>query len=99
MRVEREESRQMIYVDDNDRAHHAYVVTFFPDSANGGSPTRPVVIIDARSGRLLRQSDNLQTAHTRTGPGGTKQHAPSHRTRHSGQPKARPETEQVGQRA
>src|SRR3546814_13656687 len=69
MRVEREESRQMIYVDDNDRAHLAYVVTFFADSANGGSPTRPVVIIDARSGRLLRQYDNLQNAEIGTGPG------------------------------
>src|SRR3546814_10889271 len=70
MRVEREESRQMIYVDDNDRAHLAYVVTFFADSANGGSPTRPVVIIDARSGRILRQYDNLQNAEIGTGPGG-----------------------------
>src|SRR3546814_13529288 len=61
----------MIYVDDNDRAHLAYVVTFFADSANGGSPTRPVVIIDARSGRILRQYDNLQNAEIGTGPGGT----------------------------
>ena len=70
MRVEREESRQMIYVDDNDRAHLAYVVTFFADSANGGSPTRPVVIIDAGSGRILKQYDNLQNAEIGTGPGG-----------------------------
>src|SRR3546814_16336277 len=49
MRVEREERRQMIYVDDNDRAHLAYVVTFFADSANGGSPTRPVEIGRASS--------------------------------------------------
>src|SRR3546814_5729868 len=60
----------MIYVDDNDRAHLAYVVTFFADSANGASPTRPVVIIDARSGRILRQYDNLQNAEIGTGPGG-----------------------------
>src|SRR3546814_7785766 len=77
MRVEREESRQMIYVDDNDRAHLAYVVTFFADSANGGSPTRPVVIIDARSGRILRQYDHLQNTENGTGTGGnqkTRQH-------------------------
>src|SRR3546814_1763031 len=42
----------------------------FADSANGGSPTRPVVIIDARSGRILRQYDNLQNAEIGTGPGG-----------------------------
>src|SRR3546814_15547497 len=70
MRVEREESRQRIDVDDNDRAHLAYVETFFADSANGGSPTRPVVTIDARSGRILRQYDNLQNAEIGTGPGG-----------------------------
>src|SRR5690606_15626652 len=70
MRVEREESRQMIYVDDNDRAHLAYVVTFFADAARGGSPTRPVVIIDADSGRILEQYENLQHAQIATGPGG-----------------------------
>src|SRR3546814_20125122 len=66
----------MIYVDDNDRAHLAYVVTFFADSANGGSPTRPVVIIDARSGRILRQYDNLQNAEIGTGPGGNQKTGP-----------------------
>ena len=70
MRVEREESRQMVYIDDNDRAHLAYVVTFFADAARGGSPTRPVVIIDADSGRILKQYDNLQNAEIGTGPGG-----------------------------
>ncbi len=70
MRTEREDSRQMIYIDDNDRAHMAYVVTFFADSANGGSPTRPVVIIDAQSGRILKQWDALANAEIGTGPGG-----------------------------
>src|SRR5690606_12010404 len=70
MQVEREESRQMVYIDDNDRAHLAYVVTFFADAANGGSPTRPVVIIDANSGRILTQYENLQHADVGTGPGG-----------------------------
>ncbi len=70
MQVEREESRQMVYIDDNDRAHLAYVVTFFADAANGGSPTRPVVIIDANSGRILKQYENLQNAEIGTGPGG-----------------------------
>src|SRR5690606_36106918 len=70
MRVEREESRQMVYIDDNGRAHLAYVVTFFADSASGGSPTRPVVIIDANSGRILKQYENLQHVEIGTGPGG-----------------------------
>jgi Zn-dependent metalloprotease len=70
MRTEREESRQMIFVDDNDRAHLAYVVSFFADSATGGSPTRPVVIVDAQSGRILKQFDALTNAEVGTGPGG-----------------------------
>ncbi|HVI57256.1 MAG TPA: pre-peptidase C-terminal domain-containing protein [Luteimonas sp.] len=70
MRTEREESRKMIYVDGNDRAHLAYVVSFFADSAAGGSPTRPVVIVDAQSGRILRQFDALANAEIGTGPGG-----------------------------
>ncbi len=70
MRTEREESRQMVYVDGNDRAHLAYVVSFFADSAAGGSPTRPVVIVDAQSGRILKQFDALANAEIGTGPGG-----------------------------
>ena len=70
MRTEREESRQMIFIDDNDRAHMAYVVSFFADSAKGGSPTRPVVIVDAQSGRILKQFDALANAEIGTGPGG-----------------------------
>ena len=70
MHVEREDSKQMIYVDDNGAAHMAYVVTFFADSAKGGSPTRPVIIVDADSGRILKQWDGLTHAAVGTGPGG-----------------------------
>src|SRR3546814_12813697 len=74
----------MIYVDDTDRAHLASVVTFFADSANGGSPTRPVVIIDARSGRILRQSDTLENAEIGTGPGGNPKTAQNETETHYG---------------
>ena len=70
MRTEREDSRQMIYVDDNGRAHMVFVVSFFADSDAGGSPTRPTVIIDAGSGRILKQWDGLTYANIGTGPGG-----------------------------
>ncbi|WP_226470334.1 M4 family metallopeptidase [Luteimonas panaciterrae] len=69
-RIEREESTKMIYVDDNGRAHLAYVVTFFADSAQGGKPTRPVIILDANSGQVLHRYENLQHALIGTGPGG-----------------------------
>ncbi|HEY0659998.1 MAG TPA: M4 family metallopeptidase [Lysobacter sp.] len=65
-----EKSEQMIFIDDNGRAHLAYVVSYFADAAKGGSPTRPFVIVDASSGSVLKQWDNLQHALVGTGPGG-----------------------------
>ncbi|MGV8931857.1 MAG: M4 family metallopeptidase [Luteimonas sp.] len=70
MRIENEKSEQMIYLDDNTRAHLVYVVSYYADSVNGGSPTRPIVIIDANSGDVLKQWENLQHALIGTGPGG-----------------------------
>ncbi|WP_343225858.1 M4 family metallopeptidase [Noviluteimonas lactosilytica] len=70
MRTENEKAEQFVYVDDNDRAHLAYVVSYFADTARGGSPTRPFVIIDANSGRILKQWDGLTHALVGTGPGG-----------------------------
>ena len=70
LRVEREEARQVIFMDDNDRAHMAYLVSFFADSVQGGSPTRPFVILDANSGRVLKQWEGLTHAQIGTGPGG-----------------------------
>jgi Zn-dependent metalloprotease len=69
-RVEREDARQMIYIDDANRAHMSYVVTFFADSVKGGSPTRPFVIVDANNGRILKKWEGLTTALVGTGPGG-----------------------------
>lgn len=61
---------RMIYLDTHDRAHMAYVVSFFADVAGGGAPVRPVVILDANTGAVLHQYDNLQHARIGTGPGG-----------------------------
>ena len=76
MRTENEKTEQVIYVDDNDRAHLAYVVSYYADTARGGSPTRPFVIIDARSGRVLKQWDGLTHALVGTGPGGNAKSGP-----------------------
>ncbi|MFC3552052.1 M4 family metallopeptidase [Lysobacter cavernae] len=65
-----ESTRQMIYIDDAGRAHMAYVVSYFADAAGGGAPARPLVIIDANTGTVLKQWDNLQHALVGTGPGG-----------------------------
>jgi len=70
MAITAEKSELMIYVDDIGRARKSYVVSFFADTRNGGTPTQPLVIVDADSGRVLKQWDNLQSALIGTGPGG-----------------------------
>jgi Zn-dependent metalloprotease len=64
-----ERSELMIHVDDVGRAHLAYVVSYFADVRRGGAPTRPHLIIDANSGRVLKQWEGLNSADG-TGPGG-----------------------------
>ncbi|MGN6152058.1 MAG: M4 family metallopeptidase [Lysobacteraceae bacterium] len=70
MRTRDETAPLMIHVDDAGHARKAYVVTYFADSARGGSPMRPTVIVDAETGRVLKQWNALQTALIGTGPGG-----------------------------
>ena len=70
MHISDQTSELMIYVDDSGRAHKSYVVSYFADTRNGGAPTRPTVILDADTGRVLKQWDNLQHALVGTGPGG-----------------------------
>src|SRR3546814_5708756 len=48
----------------------AWEISFFADSARGGSPTSPLVIVDAASGTILKQLDALKNAEIGTGPGG-----------------------------
>ncbi|HEY6941218.1 M4 family metallopeptidase [Dokdonella sp.] len=70
VRTEREESREMIYVDDKGYAQLVYVVSFFADKVGGGEPRRPFVIVDAQSGNVLKRWDGLTTSAIGTGPGG-----------------------------
>ena len=70
LKTEREQADKVVYVDDTGRAHLGYAVTFFADAPQGGAPTRPIVILDADSGRILKQWENLQHVEIGTGPGG-----------------------------
>ena len=70
MKIMRENAEQTIFVDAHGKAHLAYVVELLADAANGGSPTRPFVIVDAKNGKVLKQWDALTTADIGTGPGG-----------------------------
>jgi vibriolysin len=70
MPTSNEKAELMIYIDDDGRAHKSYVVSYFADTFGGGSPTRPMVIVDAEDGRVLKQWENLQHVLIGTGPGG-----------------------------
>ncbi len=67
MTVQRQKAKKMIYVDDNNHAYLAWVVDLYAEGY--GEPTRPQLIIDARSGKVLKQWEGLTTADG-TGPGG-----------------------------
>ncbi len=68
MRVSDAKSPLMVWVDDSGRARLTYVVSMFAESA-AGQPTRPFVIVDADTGRVLKRWEGLTTADA-TGPGG-----------------------------
>lgn len=69
-RLENVKTNLVVYPSARDIAHLAYAVDFFADTAVG-TPTRPVVIVDALTGVVLEKRENLQTSeHTGTGPGG-----------------------------
>jgi pseudolysin/vibriolysin len=70
MRTRNEKVRQMIYIDGDRRAHLSYLVDYFADMSGGGSPTRPQVIVDANTGKVLRRWEGLTTDQVGTGPGG-----------------------------
>ena len=69
-RTERDSVRQMVYVDSGRRAHMSYVASFFAESVKGGAPTRPFVVVDAQTGRVLTKWEGLTTSRVGMGPGG-----------------------------
>jgi Zn-dependent metalloprotease len=68
-RTENEKSDLVVFIDDSGRGHLAYAVSYFADGPSV-SPTRPMLLIDANSGAVLKQWENLQHALVGTGPGG-----------------------------
>ena len=70
MLTRNEKADLVVYIDDAGRGHLAYAVSFFADGVASEGPTRPIVLVDANSGRVLKQWDNIQHALVGTGPGG-----------------------------
>ncbi len=70
MLTENESSELVVFIDDNGRGHLAYAVSFYADAVSGNAaPTRPVIIMDAITGKVIKRWENLQHANG-TGPGG-----------------------------
>ncbi|BBO70793.1 hypothetical protein DSCA_47230 [Desulfosarcina alkanivorans] len=64
-----ESSEKMIFVDDSGDARICYVISFFADVPEGGSPARPTIIMDAMTGEIVKAFDALAYA-AAGGPGG-----------------------------
>lgn len=65
-----ESSELVIYLDKAEKAHLAYAVRYFSDVQGGGSPARPVYLLDAQTGEVLHHFDSLTYSQVGTGPGG-----------------------------
>jgi vibriolysin len=61
-----ESSILAIWLDENNKAKLVFEVSYFVDS---DTPSRPYIIVDALTGKVLKNLENLQTADA-TGPGG-----------------------------
>lgn len=71
--TENEKSDLRIYVDpDSGESQLAYIVTFFTDTEPSGQPHRPIVIVNAHSGKIVKTIENLNTAKARGPAGNTK---------------------------
>ena len=70
MQFRNEKSKLVIYIDESNKAHLVYYVSFFADVADGGKPTRPYFLINAKTKKVLKQWEGLTHAEVGTGPGG-----------------------------
>jgi Zn-dependent metalloprotease len=69
-KIENKHSDLRIYVDPKtSKGKLVYIVSFFADTNEGGEPSRPLHVIDAHTGKLIKEIENLQHAQA-TGPGG-----------------------------
>lgn len=64
-----EQTDLVVFIDDAGQGHLAYAVTFVADSV-AAAPTRPVIVLDAITGKVIKRWENLQHALIGTGPGG-----------------------------
>ena len=68
--IERQNAQKVVFIDDGGKASIAFLTEILADKAGGGAPTRMFTILDANSGKVLKQWDGLAHALVGTGPGG-----------------------------
>lgn len=68
-RTSGETAKKMIYVDDSRLARLVYIVSYSAAMPQSGEQTSPLVIVDANTGEVIKQWDDLRRANA-TGPGG-----------------------------
>lgn len=66
--VSEQDASLIVYVDDNNRAHWAYLVSFLV-SPNEGLPMKPTYIMDASTFHVYHEWDNIQTQEGAKGGG------------------------------
>jgi pseudolysin/vibriolysin len=66
---ENEVGEKVVYVGEDGKARLCYHVSFFADATEGGSPARPVILVDAVTDEIVLEFDALTHADG-TGPGG-----------------------------
>lgn len=57
----KEKTKLVYFLDKNNKAHLAYVVSFFVDAKQGGKPAQPTYIIDASNKSILKSFNALKT--------------------------------------
>ncbi|HWT15216.1 MAG TPA: M4 family metallopeptidase, partial [Patescibacteria group bacterium] len=68
--IERQNAQRVVFIDDEGKASMAFLTEVLADKVGGGAPTRMFTILDANSGKVLKQWDGLAHALVGTGPGG-----------------------------
>jgi len=68
--ISKEATELVYFVDENNKAHLAYVINFLADSIEENHPSHPFYIIDIANGKILQEWDGITYAKVATGPGG-----------------------------
>jgi len=64
--------KKIIYIDENEKAHIAFLINFFVNSNESNNPARPYYIVDAGTQEVLLEWNGLTNQKVGRGPGGNR---------------------------